>query len=197
MSFKIVILGSGAGSNAKAILEAEKKGNLGAAKTLALLSDNEEAPILDLASQYEKDGHGISCNPHKAKLSQNERDFFISKVKYYNPNLVILAGFMKILDSNFIDALNGRIINLHPSLLPSFPGIDSIKKAFVSGAKITGCTVHWVTPELDAGPIIDQMAVPIAPEDSINSLTEKVHRAEHSLLPSIIKKISLGEILMP
>ena len=197
MSFKIVILGSGTGSNAKAILEAEKIGELGKAETLALLSDNKGAPILDLASQYEKKCHGIYCNPLKAKLSHTERDSFIKQVKYYNPNLIILAGFMKILDSTFINAFNGHIINLHPSLLPSFPGKDSIQKAFEFGARLTGCTVHWVTPELDAGPIIDQIAVNIEPEDSINSLTEKVHRAEHSLLPTVIKKISLGEILMP
>ncbi len=190
MSFKIVILGSGRGSNAKALLEAEQSGVLGSVETVAILSDIPDAPILNLAKKFKKPGHCIPKAGKKARLNDDEETAFVEKILGYHPDLVVLAGFMRILDKSFIDALNGKVINLHPSLLPSFPGIDSIKQAFDYGVTITGCTVHWVTPALDAGPIINQASVEINSEDTLNSLTEKVHRAEHKLLPSVIRKLS-------
>ena len=156
MSFKIIILGSGRGSNAKAILEAEAKGQLGPVSTVAILSDKEEAPILDLAKQFGTLSQCIPCNPKKARLHPDETNAFLEAIQAHQPDLVVLAGFMKIIDSNFIESLNGKIINLHPSLLPSFPGINSIETAFNFPVKVTGCTVHWVIPEIDAGTIIDK-----------------------------------------
>ncbi len=197
MSFKIIILGSGRGSNAKAILEAEAKGQLGAVSTVAILSDKQEAPILDLAKQFGKPSQCIPCNPKKARLHPDETKAFLEAIQSYQPDLVVLAGFMKIIDSHFIESLNGKIINLHPSLLPSFPGINSIETAFNFPVKITGCTVHWVIPEIDAGMIIDQKAVTIEPNDTIESLSEKVHAAEHQLLPEVIRQLSAGEVPFP
>lgn len=197
MSFKIVILGSGRGSNAKAILEAEAKGQLGTVSTAAILSDKKEAPILELAKQFEKPAQCIPCNPKKARLHPEETAAFLELIQAHKPDLVVLAGFMKIMDSQFIESLEGKIINLHPSLLPSFPGINSIESAFRFPVKVTGCTVHWVIPEIDAGTIIDQKAVPIDSSDTLNSLTEKVHAAEHQLLPEVICRLSTGEIPFP
>ena len=197
MSFKIIILGSGRGSNAKAILEAEAKGQLGAVSTVAILSDKEEAPILDLAKQFGTLSQCIPCNPKKARLHPDETAAFLEAIQTHQPDLVVLAGFMKIIDSNFIESLNGKIINLHPSLLPSFPGINSIETAFNFPVKITGCTVHWVIPEIDAGMIIDQKAVTIEPNDTLESLSEKVHAAEHQLLPEVIRQLSTGEVSFP
>ena len=194
MSFKIIILGSGRGSNAKAILEAEAKGQLGAVSTVAILSDKEEAPILDLAKQFGTLSQCIPCNPKKARLHPDETAAFLEAIQTLQPDLVVLAGFMKIIDSNFIESLNGKIINLHPSLLPSFPGINSIETAFNFPVKVTGCTVHWVIPEIDAGTIIDQKAVTIEPNDTLESLSEKVHAAEHQLLPEVILGLSSGDI---
>jgi phosphoribosylglycinamide formyltransferase-1 len=197
MSFKIIILGSGRGSNAKAILEAESKGQLGNVSTVAILSDKKEAPILDLAQQFGKPSRCISCNPKKARLHSEETAAFLEAIKAHKPDLVVLAGFMKIIDSHFIQSLDGKIINLHPSLLPSFPGINSIESAFNFPVKVTGCTVHWVIPEIDAGTIIDQKAVTIEADDTLESLSEKVHATEHRLLPEVIRRLSTGEIPFP
>ena len=194
MSFKIVILGSGRGSNAKAILEAEATGQLGEASTVAILSDKKEAPILDLAKQFGKSAHSIHCNPKKARLNPEETEAFLKIIQELNPDLVVLAGFMKIIDPQFIESLDGKIINLHPSLLPCFPGINSIENAFNFPVKITGCTVHWVIPKIDAGKIIDQKAVIIEPNDTLESLSVKVHAAEHLLLPDVIRRLSTGAI---
>ena len=197
MSFKIIILGSGRGSNAKAILEAEAKGQLGEVSTVAVLSDKEEAPILELAKQFNKPSHCISCNPRKARLNPNETTAFLEVIQEYQPDLIVLAGFMKIIDPHFIQSLEGKIINLHPSLLPSFPGINSIEGALTFPVKVTGCTVHWVIPEIDAGTIIDQKAVTIEASDTLETLSKKVHAAEHQLLPEVIFRLSTGEIAFP
>lgn len=197
MSFKIIILGSGRGSNAKAILDAEAKGMLGKVSTVAILSDKKEAPILELAKQYGKPAQYIPCNPKKARLHSDETEAFLKVIQAYQPDLVVLAGFMKIIDSHFIQSLKGKIINLHPSLLPSFPGINSIESALNFPVKVTGCTVHWVIPEIDAGTIIDQKAVTIEPDDTLETLSEKVHAAEHQLLPEVIHQLSIGKIPFP
>ena len=197
MSFKIIILGSGRGSNAKAILEAEAKGQLGEVSTVAVLSDKEEAPILELAKQFNKPSHCISCNPRKARLNPNETTAFLEVIQEYQPDLIVLAGFMKIIDPHFIQSLEGKIINLHPSLLPSFPGINSNESALTFPVKVTGCTVHWVIPEIDAGTIIDQKAVTIEASDTLETLSKKVHTAEHQLLPEVILRLSTGEIAFP
>ena len=197
MSFKIIMLGSGRGSNAKAVLEAEAKGQLGEVSTVAVLSDKEEAPILKLAEEFDKPSHCISCNPRKARLNPNETAAFLEVIQEYHPDLIVLAGFMKIIDPHFIQSLEGKIINLHPSLLPSFPGINSIESALNFPVKVTGCTVHWVIPEIDAGTIIDQKTVTIEASDTLETLSKKVHAAEHQLLPEAILRLSTGEIDFP
>ncbi len=197
MSFKVLVIGSGKGSNAQALLHAEQVGKLGAAEIIAVLSDRADAPILGLAKGFYKPAQSIPCNPKKARLSTEESKQLLEAIRMHAPDLVVLAGFMKILDAPFIDALGGHIINLHPSLLPSFPGIQSIEQAYNFPVKITGCTVHWVIPKLDAGPIIDQRAVVIESSDTLSSLTEKVHAAEHVLLPDVVRRISHNEISLP
>ena len=104
--------------------------------------------------------------------------------------MIVLAGFMRVLKLPFLTKFEGKIINLHPSLLPSFPGLDAIGQAFRRGVKITGCTVHYVTLDVDGGPIIDQAAVRVEEADTIESLSEKVHAAEHALLPGVIARLS-------
>lgn len=197
MSFKVIVIGSGKGSNAQALLRAEQSGKLGVAEIAAVFSDREDAPILELAKTYNKPAQSIPCNSKKARLAPEESLLLLKAIQIHSPDLVVLAGFMKILDAPFIDALRGRIINLHPSLLPSFPGIHSIEQAYNFPVKITGCTVHWVIPKLDAGPIIDQRSVAIEPTDSLSTLTEKVHAAEHALLPDVVRRISLKQITVP
>lgn len=105
-------------------------------------------------------------------------------------DLVVLAGFMRVVKPRLLAAFAGKVINLHPSLLPSFPGLDAIGQAWRRGVKVTGCTVHYVTPEVDGGPIIDQAAVRIEPNDTLETLATKVHAAEHALLPAVVARLS-------
>lgn len=197
MSYPIVILGSGKGSNADALLQAQAKKQLGRAHVAAIISDQADAGILELGQKHTVPAIYVDPLQSKARLSRDVERSFIERVASFSPRLIVLAGFMRIIGPTFIQAFKGRVINLHPSLLPSFPGIDSIQQAFDFGVTVTGCTVHWVTAELDAGPIIRQKSVEIEPEDTLALLRTKVHIAEHSLLPKVIADISQGKISLP
>lgn len=189
---RVVILGSGRGSNAEAILAAQKAGQLGRARVVALFTDRPDAPMLALGARFGVPATFVDPAPFKTKLEGEGEARFISAVSAAEPDLVVLAGFMRVLKPGFLNAFAGRIINLHPSLLPSFPGLDGIGQAFRRGVKITGCTVHGVTAEVDGGPIIDQAAVRIEASDTLESLAAKVHAAEHALLPATIARLSKG-----
>ena len=191
---RFVILGSGTGSNAKAILEAQKAGQLGQAEAVAIGSDKESAPILGHASLLGIPAKFLHPGKFKTKLEGDAEQEWISTIQGWEPDLIVLAGLMRVLKPPFIEAFRGRILNLHPSLLPSFPGLHSIRQAYEHGAKYSGCTVHWVTPTIDAGPIIDQAAVRIEEGESLESLETRVHQAEHQLLPDVIRRLAEGEL---
>jgi phosphoribosylglycinamide formyltransferase-1 len=194
MAYPIVILGSGRGSNAEALLKAEAKKQLGAAKIAAIISDHEDAGILELGQKYEVPAIYIDPQRKGARLSDAAEQNYIERIQSFSPKLVVLAGFMRIIQPTFIEAVDGRMINLHPSLLPSFPGMNGIGQAFEHGVKVTGCTVHWVTPALDAGPIIDQKEVRIGDKDTLKIFEKNMHIAEHQLLPDVVARLSKGQI---
>lgn len=187
---RVVILGSGRGSNAEAILLAQRAGRLGRARVAKILSDKPDAGILALGPRFGVAAEFVDPAPFKTKLEGEGEARFIAAVRACAPDLVVLAGFMRVLKPGFLGAFAGRIINLHPSLLPSFPGLDGIGQAWRRGVKVTGCTVHEVTLEVDGGPILDQAAVRIEPGDTLETLTAKVHAAEHALLPAVIARLS-------
>jgi phosphoribosylglycinamide formyltransferase 1 len=189
---RVVILGSGRGSNAEAILQAQQAGRLGAAQVVLVLSDKPDAGILALGPRFGVPARFVDPAPFKTKLEGEGEDRFIAAVSGAAPDLVVLAGFMRVLKPKFLGAFAGKIINLHPSLLPAFPGLDGIGQAFRAGVKETGCTVHEVTLEVDAGRIIEQARVRIEPGETIESLATKVHAAEHQLLPAVIARLSQG-----
>ncbi len=189
---RVVILGSGRGSNAEAILSAQAAGKLGRARVGQIFSDKADAGILTLGARFGVPAAFVDPAPFKTKLEGEGEARFIAAVSACVPDLVVLAGFMRVLKPGFLNAFAGKIINLHPSLLPSFPGLDGIGQAFRRGVKITGCTVHGVTAEVDGGPILDQMAVRIEPDDTLETLAEKIHAAEHALLPAVIARLSEG-----
>ena len=197
MSYPIVILGSGRGTNAEALLRSESKKKLGAAKVAALISDHEDSGILALGQKYKVPAIFIDPGRKGARMTDEAEQSYIERIQSFSPKLIVLAGFMRIINRPFIEAFEGRMINLHPSLLPSFPGISGIQQAYEYGVKITGCTTHWVTPELDAGPIIDQKVVRIEESDTLEVLIKKVHIAEHALLPDVVTRLSKGEISAP
>lgn len=187
---RIVILGSGRGSNALRLLELEQDKKLGKAKIVGIVSDQKKAGILEHAGNFSKRACFVDPGKFKTKFTPESEEMYINVIKKMEPDLIVLAGFMRVIGKKFIDAFDGQIINLHPSLLPSFPGLHAVKQAFEAGVKVTGCTVHWVSPEIDAGPILEQASVKIEKDDDLESLTQKVHEAEHKLLPSVIKKLS-------
>lgn len=187
---RVVILGSGRGSNAEAILKAQEKGDLGRASVVQIFSDRPDAGILELGPRFGVPAAFLDAAPYKTKLDGDAEQHYIAAIVACRPDLIVLAGFMRVLKLPFVTKFEGKIVNLHPSLLPSFPGLDAIGQAFRRGVKITGCTVHYVTLDVDGGPIIDQAAVRIEEEDTIETLTQKVHAAEHALLPSVIARLS-------
>ena len=188
---RIVILGSGRGTNAEAILHARATGRLGRAEVAAIFSDQSAAGILALGARFGVPATHIDSGPFRTKLEGEGEARMVAAVQDARTDLVVLAGFMRVLKPGFLNAFAGRIINLHPSLLPSFPGLDAIGQAWRRGVKLTGCTVHYVTADIDAGPIIDQAAVRVEPTDTLDSLTAKVHAAEHQLLPAVIARLSV------
>ena len=187
---RVVILGSGRGSNAEAILLAQQAGELGHAHVVMILSDQIGAGILALGSRFGVPTEYIDPAPFRTKLEGVGEDRFIAAVHSAQPDLVVLAGFMRVIKPKFLAAFSGKIINLHPSLLPNFPGLDGIGQALRSGVKVTGCTVHGVSAEVDGGPIIDQAKVEIALDETFDSLANKIHAAEHALLPAVIARLS-------
>ena len=187
---RVVILGSGRGSNAEAILRARHADQLGRAEVVAIFSDQPQAGILELGPRFGVAAQFVDPAPFKTKLEGEGEARFIGAVSAARPDLVVLAGFMRVLKPGFLTAFAGKVINLHPSLLPSFPGLDGIGQAWRRGVRISGCTVHAVTAEVDGGPILDQAAVHREAEDTLETFTAKIHAAEHALLPAVIARLS-------
>ena len=190
---RVVILGSGRGSNAEALLIAKQQGRLGRAEIVRIFSDKPGAGILAHGARHGVPAEFLDPGPFKTKFDDAGEARYIEAIRACSPGLIVLAGFMRILKPRFIDAFAGKIINLHPSLLPSFPGLDAIGQAWRRGVKVTGCTVHHVTAEVDAGPIIDQSVVSIEKTDTLETLEARVHAAEHALLPAVVARLSMGQ----
>jgi phosphoribosylglycinamide formyltransferase-1 len=187
---RVVILGSGRGSNAEALLRAQAEGRLGSAKIVKLIADVPGAGILALGPRFGVPAEFVDPAPFKTKLEGAGEERYIAAINACAPDLVVLAGFMRVLKPGFLHAFAGKIINLHPSLLPSFPGLDAIGQAWRRGVKVTGCTVHHVTTEVDGGPILDQATVRVEPGDTLETLATKIHAAEHTLLPAVVARLS-------
>ena len=191
---KVVILGSGKGTNAEAIMNAASENQLANVEIVGVLSDSQDAMILKYAKSHNIRNAFLEPGEHKYRLLNEGEDIWIKTIQELKPDLIVLAGFMRILDSKFLSIFKNKIINLHPSLLPSFPGLNSIEKAFEKKVKITGCTVHWVNEKIDEGEIIAQAPVRIMNGDDLNMVKQKVQAAEHMLLPWVIRDLDLGII---
>jgi len=180
----IAVFVSGRGTNLQSIIDAIESGKLDAEIKL-VISNRSKAYALKRCER-----HGIPYKVIPSKKFPNAEDWgkaLIEAVKESGAELVVLAGFMKIVPTNFIEAFKNRIINIHPSLLPAFKGLEAQKQAFDYGVKLSGCTVHLVIPELDSGPVIAQAVVPVLPNDTAQTLANRILEHEHRIYPQVIQ----------
>ena len=181
----IGILGSGKGSNCRTILERIRSGEL-AAETRLVVSDVLGAPILDLAREFGVANASLPPGRFRTRLEPETEDQLVKMLRDAGVELVVLAGFMRVLHEPMLQAFPRRIINIHPSLLPNFPGLEAWKQALVAGEKVTGCTVHYVDKRIDHGQILAQKEARILPNDTAESLHARIQVLEHELYPAVI-----------
>jgi len=187
---RLGILLSGRGSNFEAIADNVAASNI-AAEIAIVISNRPEARGLEAARQR---GLPAVCIPSKGLDREIYDAQLIDELHKHDVDLVCLAGFMRLLSARFVRAFPERILNIHPSLLPAFPGLDAQHQALEHGVKITGCTVHFVDEYLDAGPIIVQAAVPVRDEDTAETLSERILNEEHRIYSEAIRKVLRGEL---
>ena len=183
------ILGSGKGTNCRAILEKIRAGRL-LAEARVVISDVVDAPILDIAREFSVPNAYLPPGQFRTRLEPNVETELVQTLRDAEAELIVLAGFMRVLKSPMLEAFPRRIINIHPSLLPKFPGLEAWKQALAAGEIVTGCTVHYVDEKIDHGDILAQREVPILPNDSAESLHARIQIAEHELYPAAIDKLS-------
>jgi phosphoribosylglycinamide formyltransferase-1 len=192
-TFRIGVLGSGKGSNFVAIADACATGVIPAQAAL-VLSDVMDSGILARARERNIEARFIPPGKFRTKLDDEAERAFVQALQAARVDLVALAGFMRVLKGEFLRVFEGRVINIHPSLLPSFPGLAAWKQAFDHGVKMTGCTVHYVDAGVDSGPIIAQQSVVVEDNDTPESLHDRIQQAEHELYPRCIEAIARGEL---
>ncbi|HHX49846.1 MAG TPA: phosphoribosylglycinamide formyltransferase [Clostridia bacterium] len=187
--YRLGVLVSGRGTNLEALIKAQQAGKLGA-EIGVVISDNPRAEALKKASS-----HGIDCQVIDPALYPGRIEFDRAlrlALEKYRVELVVLAGFLRILSTEFLEAFPARAVNIHPSLLPAFPGLRAQQQAWEYGVKYSGCTVHFVDGELDGGPIIAQAVVPVFSEDTPESLAARILMEEHKLYPQVISWLAQG-----
>jgi len=177
---------SGRGSNLRAILEAQREGRLDG-HVRVVVSNNPDAGGLAAAREA---GVETLVMPHRAHATRDAYDrALVAELRQRGVRVICLAGFMRLLGTTFCDAFPNAIVNIHPSLLPAFPGVDAQRQALAHGVKMSGATVHFVTPELDAGPIIMQAAVPVRDDDTVDTLSARILVEEHRIYPLALQRI--------
>jgi len=184
----IGILGSGKGSNARAILEGIRSGKL-AADARLVVSDVLDAPILDIAREFGVPHAFLPPGRFRTRLEPEAEDQLVKMLRGAGVELVALAGFMRVLHEPMLNAFPRRVINIHPSLLPKFPGLEAWKQALAAGEKVTGCTVHYVDEKIDHGRIVAQREATILPNDTPESLHSRIQILEHELYPAVIAEL--------
>jgi phosphoribosylglycinamide formyltransferase-1 len=190
IKFRIALLVSGRGSNLEAVIKAIEAGYLKNVKIVMVISDNRDAKALEICARHKIKAIYVNPGDFKTKLEGPAEDKYIKILKGAKADLIVLAGFMRIIKKNFINSFSGRIINIHPSLLPRHPGLHTHRKALEAGDLETGCSVHFVNEVTDGGKIIMQARVPILPGDTEDTLAARVLEKEHILLPEVIKMLS-------
>jgi phosphoribosylglycinamide formyltransferase-1 len=191
--FRLCVLASGRGSNFASIIEKIEAGEAPAVVDV-LVSDNPQAKALDIAR-----AHGIATAVFRREDFATNKAHNQAIVDFLRPraiDLIVLAGYMRIVKAPLLEAYPDRIINIHPALLPSFPGLEGQQQALDYGVKVSGCTVHFVDAEVDHGPIILQVAVPVEPNDTVETLSARILKEEHKLLPRAIALVAQGKVVV-
>ena len=192
---RIGVLGSGNGTNCEAIIEACGHGAI-RGQVVIVLSDIADAYILERARKHGIPAKFIGPSQFKTKLEPELEQQFVQALQEADVQLVALAGYMRVVKPPLLNAFAGRILNVHPSLLPAFPGLRAWEQALTHGVRITGCTVHFVDEGVDAGPIILQEPVPVFPDDSPEALHRRIQVTEHKLFPEAIRLFAEGKLRM-
>jgi phosphoribosylglycinamide formyltransferase-1 len=191
---KTAVLASGSGTNLQALIDSWKAGSLAPAELVVVGANIAGCLALERA---QKAGIGTFVLSHKAFATREDFDrALVAELRSRGVELVVLAGFMRVLTGAFLDAFPMRVINIHPALLPAFPGVHAQKQAVDYGVKLAGCTVHFVDKGTDTGPIIAQAAVPVLPGDDENSLGKRILGEEHRLLPAVVRALASGQVSM-
>ena len=164
------------------------------AEIALVLSDVDSSGILEAARRQNFPARFIAPGKFRTKLDEDAERAYVAALQEANVDLIVLAGFMRVLKGDFLRAFEGRIVNIHPSLLPSFPGLEAWKQALDHGVKVTGCTVHFVDASVDSGAIIGQQTVPVLDDDTPETLHGRIHAAEHDLYPKCVAALARGEI---
>lgn len=191
--FRIGVLGSGSGSNCEAILKACASGRI-PGQVVIVLSDVPDALILERARRHGVKAQFIGPSQLKTKLEPELEEQAVRMLLDEGVRFVALAGFMRLVKSAMLHAFRDRLINVHPSLLPAFPGLRAWEQALTHGAKVTGCTVHFVDESVDGGPIIMQQAVPVLPNDTPGALLQRIQLVEHQIYPEAIRLFAQGKL---
>jgi len=165
-----------------------------AAEVVVVLSDVADAGILDRARERTLAAEFIAPGKFRTKLDEDAERAYVERLTEAQVDLIVLAGFMRILKGDFLRAFDGRVINIHPSLLPAFPGLEAWRQALEYGVKVTGCTAHFVDQGIDSGAIIGQETVPVLPEDTAAVLHERIQQAERKLYPRVVGALAEGRI---
>jgi phosphoribosylglycinamide formyltransferase-1 len=189
----IAVFASGRGSNFQSIIDSVKAGDI-PAEIKILLSDNQTAGALKRAER--EDIENIFINPDHFETKKDYEEELLNILEGVNTDLVVLAGYMRILSPLFVKHFKNRIVNIHPSLLPAFRGLDAQKQALDYGVKYSGCTVHFVDQGMDTGPIIMQAVVPVKEDDSADDLAARILKEEHKIYPESIKLIAEDKIII-
>jgi phosphoribosylglycinamide formyltransferase 1 len=188
---KLGVLGSGKGSNFRAVVERINDGKLDA-EVRIVISDVPDSGILSYARDYQIPALYVHPGKFRTRLEEQVEQDIVRLLQEANAELVVLAGFMRVVKRPLLEAFPRAIINIHPSLLPDFPGLAAWKQALAAGASFTGCTVHYVEAGVDTGQIIDQRTVPILPGDTPELLHARIQEVEHELLPAVIQNLATG-----
>jgi phosphoribosylglycinamide formyltransferase-1 len=187
---RIAILASGAGTNARALLDASRRGELGDATVVALLADKAGCGALAEAAGAGVEALFVDPGRHAGRVEYS--DALVAALQARGVDLVCLSGFMRILSPGFIAAFEGRVLNIHPALLPAFPGAHAVRDALAWGAKVTGTTVHFADEAVDHGPIVAQESVPVLPGDDEETLHDRIKAVEHRLYPEAVRLVVSG-----